>query len=49
MRFKNNKMNGGELVNNYVIKMQDLVNQMKSLGEDILEKRMVEKIIRSVG
>jgi len=42
-RFENSKMNGGESVNNYITKVQDLVNQMKALGEDIPEQRIVEK------
>ena len=42
-------MNGGELVNNYITKVQDLVNQMKALGEDIPKQRIVEKILKSVG
>lgn len=32
----------------YITKMQDLVNHMRSLGEDVSERRLIEKILRSV-
>jgi hypothetical protein len=41
-------MHGNESVNEYITKIQDLVNQMRSLGEDIREKRMLEKNLRSL-
>jgi len=41
-------MHGNESVNDYIKKMQDLFNQMRLLGEDILERRTLEKILRSV-
>jgi hypothetical protein len=28
--------------------MQDIFNQMRSLGEDVPERRLIEKILRSV-
>jgi hypothetical protein len=41
-------MHGNESVNGYVTKMQDLVNQMRSLDKDIPKRRMLEKTLRSV-
>jgi hypothetical protein len=40
-------MCSNESTHDYITKMQDLVNQMRSFGEDILQKRLLEKILRS--
>jgi hypothetical protein len=47
-KFENAKMQSNESVNDYITKIQDLVNQMRTLGEEVLEKRMIEKILRSL-
>jgi hypothetical protein len=47
-KFENAKMNANESMNEYIIKIQDFVNQMKTLGEDIPERRMLENILRSL-
>jgi len=46
--FENANMHSNESIHDYITKMQDLVNQMRSSGEDILERRLLEKILRSV-
>ena len=41
-------MQSKESIHEYITKMQDLVNQMRSLGEDVPKWRPIEKILRSV-
>jgi len=36
--FENAHMQSNESIHDYITKMQDLVNKMRSLGEDIAEK-----------
>lgn len=40
-------MHLSESVNDFITNVQSLVSQMKSLGEDITEVRIVEKTLRS--
>jgi hypothetical protein len=46
--FENENMYSNESTNEYIKKMKYRVNYMRSLGEDILETRLLEKILRSV-
>jgi hypothetical protein len=46
--FENANMQSNESIHDYITKMQDLVHQMRSLGEDVPERRLIEKILRSV-
>jgi hypothetical protein len=41
-------MQSNESIHDYITKMQDFVNQMRSLGEDVPERRLIEKKLRSV-
>lgn len=41
-------MQSNESIYDYITKMQYLVNQMRSLREDVQERRLIEKILRSV-
>lgn len=41
-------MQSNEPIHDYITKMKDFVNQMRSLGEDIPERSLIEKILRSV-
>jgi hypothetical protein len=47
-KFENANMQSNESIHDYITKMKDLVNQMRSLGEDVPERRLIEKILRSV-
>ena len=47
-KFENSKMQSNESVNDYITKIHDLVNQMRTLGEEVPEKRTIEKILRSL-
>ena len=42
---ENTKMKENETLNEFSTRFFDLINQMKSHGEDITDKRMVEKIL----
>ncbi|KAL0301998.1 UNVERIFIED_CONTAM: hypothetical protein Sradi_6476600 [Sesamum radiatum] len=46
--FENMKMKDSETIDEYYTKLRELVNQLKSYGEDIPEKRVVEKLLISV-
>jgi hypothetical protein len=46
--FENANMQSNESIHDYITKMQALLNHMRSLGEDVLERRLIEKILRSV-
>jgi hypothetical protein len=47
-KFKNYKMNSNESVNEYITKIHYIVNEMRILGEYILERRILENILRSI-
>jgi hypothetical protein len=46
--FENEKMQSNESIHDCITKMKDFVNQMRSLGEDVPERRLIENILRSV-
>ncbi|KAL0440851.1 UNVERIFIED_CONTAM: hypothetical protein Sradi_0024000 [Sesamum radiatum] len=46
--FENMKMKDSEMIDEYYTKVRELVNQLKAYGEDIPEKRVVEKLLISV-
>ncbi|KAL0375732.1 UNVERIFIED_CONTAM: hypothetical protein Scaly_0690800 [Sesamum calycinum] len=46
--FENMKMKDSETIDEYYTKVRELVNQLKAYGEDIPEKRVVEKLLISV-
>ncbi|KAK4399971.1 hypothetical protein Sango_1103200 [Sesamum angolense] len=46
--FENMKMKDSETIDEYYTKVRELVNQLKTYGEDIPEKRVVEKLLISV-
>ncbi|KAL0316877.1 UNVERIFIED_CONTAM: Retrovirus-related Pol polyprotein from transposon TNT 1-94 [Sesamum radiatum] len=46
--FENMKMKDSETIDEYYTKVRELVNQLKAYGEDISEKRVVEKLLISV-
>ncbi|KAK4395143.1 hypothetical protein Sango_1668600 [Sesamum angolense] len=46
--FENMKMKDYETIDEYYTKVRELVNQLKAYGEDIPEKRVVEKLLISV-
>ncbi|KAL0335094.1 UNVERIFIED_CONTAM: putative mitochondrial protein [Sesamum radiatum] len=46
--FENMKMTDSETIDEYYTKVRELVNQLKAYGEDIPEKRVVEKLLISV-
>ncbi|KAK4386674.1 Retrovirus-related Pol polyprotein from transposon TNT 1-94 [Sesamum angolense] len=46
--FENMKMKDSERIDEYYTKVHELVNQLKAYGEDIPEKRVVEKLLISV-
>jgi hypothetical protein len=41
-------MNGDETVNNFFLRVEELVNSMKGLGENIEDVFLVQKILRSL-
>jgi hypothetical protein len=41
---ENTNMQSNEFIHDYITKMQDLVNKMRSLGEDVPERRLIEKM-----
>ncbi|KAL0370586.1 UNVERIFIED_CONTAM: Retrovirus-related Pol polyprotein from transposon TNT 1-94 [Sesamum angustifolium] len=45
---RNMKMKDSETIDEYYTKVRELVNQLKAYGEDIPEKRVVEKLLISV-
>jgi hypothetical protein len=47
-KFEIANMQNNESIHNYITKMKDIVNQMRSLGKDVLERRLIENILRSV-
>ncbi|KAL0375438.1 UNVERIFIED_CONTAM: Retrovirus-related Pol polyprotein from transposon TNT 1-94 [Sesamum radiatum] len=46
--FENMKMKDSETIDEYYTKVRELVNQLKAYGEDIPEKKVVEKLLISV-
>ncbi|XP_024162529.1 uncharacterized protein LOC112169713 [Rosa chinensis] len=46
--FEYTRMNETELLNDYSTRLTDIVNQMKTYGESITEKRVVQKIFMSL-
>lgn len=46
--FENVKMTTSESVNQFLTKVEGLVSQMKVLGEDVDDKHVIEKILRSL-
>lgn len=46
--FENAHMQSNEYIHDYITKMQDIVNQMRSSREDVPERRLIKKILRSV-
>ncbi|KAK4395553.1 hypothetical protein Sango_1709600 [Sesamum angolense] len=46
--FENMKMKDSEMIDEYYTKVCELMNQLKAYGEDIPEKRVVEKLLISV-
>ncbi|KAL0290735.1 UNVERIFIED_CONTAM: hypothetical protein Sangu_2560600 [Sesamum angustifolium] len=46
--FENMKMKDSETIDEYYTKVRELVNQLKAYGEDLPEKRVVEKLLISV-
>jgi hypothetical protein len=48
LKFEQLKMNEDETVNKYFLRVEELVNAMKGLGEKIEESFLVQKILRSL-
>jgi hypothetical protein len=48
LKFEQLKMNEDEIVNNYFLRVEELVNSMKGLGEKFEESILVQKILRSL-
>nr|GEX55227.1 hypothetical protein [Tanacetum cinerariifolium] len=46
--YENTKMKENELLNDYSSRLIDLINQMKSYGDEIEDQRIVEKILISI-
>ncbi|KAM5569751.1 hypothetical protein ABKV19_016986 [Rosa sericea] len=46
--FEYARMKDDELLNDYLTKLTDVINQMKSYGEKISDRRMVEKLLLSL-
>jgi len=44
--FENLKMKESQIVDTFMVSVMGLINQMKSHGEDISNRRVVEKILR---
>jgi hypothetical protein len=47
-KFDDANMQSIESIHDYITKMRDFVDQMRSLGEDVPERRLFENILRSV-
>jgi hypothetical protein len=48
LKFEQLKMNEDETVNKYFLRVEELVNSMKALGEKIEDSFLVQKILRSL-
>jgi hypothetical protein len=48
LKFEQLKMNEDEIINKYFLRVEELVNAMKGLGEKIEESFLVQKILRSL-
>jgi hypothetical protein len=48
LKFEQLKMNEGETVSKYFLRVEELVNAMKGLGEKIEDAFLVQKILRSL-
>jgi hypothetical protein len=48
LQFEQLKMNEDETINNFFLRVEELVNAMKALGEKIEEASLVQKILRSL-
>lgn len=46
--FENLRMREAESIQEYITRTQDIVNQLRSQGETIIEKKIVEKILKSL-
>ncbi|XP_009340704.2 uncharacterized protein LOC103932786 [Pyrus x bretschneideri] len=46
--FEDTRMNDGEALSVYLTRMTDIVNQMKTLGEELSNQRLVQKILISL-
>ena len=47
LKFEQLKMNEDDIVSKYFLRIEEIVNAMKSLGEKIDEASLVQKILRS--
>jgi hypothetical protein len=48
MKFEQMNMNENEIVGKYLLRVEEMVNAMKELGETIEEPYLVQKILRSL-
>jgi hypothetical protein len=48
LKFEQLKMNEDEIVSEYFLRVEELVNSMKGLGEKIEDTLLVQKILRSL-
>ena len=48
IQYENLKMDNEESIENFFLRLDDIVNRMRNLGETITESTLVEKILRSL-
>ena len=48
IQYENLKMDNEESIANFFLRLDDIVNRMRNLGETITESTLVEKILRSL-
>ena len=48
IQYENLKMNNEESIANFFLRLDDIVNRMRNLGETITESTLVEKVLRSL-
>ena len=48
IQYENLKMHNEESISNFFLRLDDIVNHMRNLGETITKSTLVEKVLRSL-
>ena len=48
IQYENLKMDNEESIANFFLRLDDIVNRMRNIGETITESTLVEKVLRSL-
>jgi len=48
MRFESSKMTGNEIIDEYFLRFDEVVNMIRGLGEEVKEEVTIQKVLRSL-